>query len=99
MVFRNGVVIMLSQLDATGVMRPNRLADPEGSAWDAYIWIDDADALARSSLRASRSPAPSAISLMAAVTSRWKTATGIGCASVTIWAEPEKELAKAWVKG
>ena len=25
-------------------MRPNRLADPEGSAWDAYIWIDNADA-------------------------------------------------------
>ena len=45
MVHRNGVVIMLSQLDATGVMRPNRMADPELSAWDAYIWIDDADAL------------------------------------------------------
>jgi hypothetical protein len=26
-------------------MRPNRLADPEGGAWDAYIWIDNADAL------------------------------------------------------
>lgn len=45
MVRRNGIVIMLSQLEVTGVMRPNRLADPEGSAWDAYIWIDDADAL------------------------------------------------------
>ena len=45
MVERNGVVIMLSQLEAGGGMRPNRLADPEGSAWDAYIWIDDADAL------------------------------------------------------
>jgi predicted enzyme related to lactoylglutathione lyase len=44
MVRRNGVVIMLSQL-AHGVMRPNRLVDPEGGAWDAYIWIDDADAL------------------------------------------------------
>ncbi|MCC6771227.1 MAG: VOC family protein [Gemmatimonadaceae bacterium] len=45
MVHRNGVVLMLSQLEATHVVRPNRLADPEGSAWDAYIWIDDADAL------------------------------------------------------
>ncbi|MBK6485889.1 MAG: VOC family protein [Gemmatimonadetes bacterium] len=45
MVHRNGVVLMLSQLEATDVVRPNRLADPEGSAWDAYIWIDDADAL------------------------------------------------------
>jgi predicted enzyme related to lactoylglutathione lyase len=44
MVRRNGVVIMLSQL-AHGVMRPNRLVDPEGGAWDAYIWIDEADAL------------------------------------------------------
>ena len=26
-------------------MRPNRIVDPEGSAWDAYIWIDNADAL------------------------------------------------------
>ena len=45
MVRRNGVVIMLGQLEATGVMRPNRTVDPEGSAWDAYIWIDNADAL------------------------------------------------------
>lgn len=47
MVHRNGVVVMLSQLETTGVMRPNRLADPEGGAWDAYIWIDNADALHR----------------------------------------------------
>jgi predicted enzyme related to lactoylglutathione lyase len=45
MVKRSGIVIMLSQLPATGVMRPNCLADPHGQAWDAYIWIDDADAL------------------------------------------------------
>jgi len=45
MVRRNGVVIMLSQLERTGVMRPNRLVDPEKGAWDAYVWIDDADAL------------------------------------------------------
>jgi predicted enzyme related to lactoylglutathione lyase len=46
MVRRAGVVIMLSQADRPGAMRPNRLADPEGEAWDAYVWVDDADALA-----------------------------------------------------
>jgi len=45
MVKRNGIVIMLAQLDQTGVMRPNSTVDPEGGAWDAYIWIDDADTL------------------------------------------------------
>ena len=45
MVHRNGVVIMLSQLEQTGVMRPNHTVDPEGGAWDAYVWIDNADAL------------------------------------------------------
>ena len=45
MVKRSGVIIMLAQLDAAGVMRPNHVADPEGGAWDTYIWIDDADAL------------------------------------------------------
>jgi predicted enzyme related to lactoylglutathione lyase len=45
MVSRGGIVIMLSQICQPGVARPNRLADPEGEAWDAYIWIDDADAL------------------------------------------------------
>lgn len=45
MVRRNDVVIMLGQLEQLGVMRPNRLVDPEGGAWDAYIWVDDADAL------------------------------------------------------
>lgn len=45
MVRRSGIVIMLAQLERTGVMRPNRFADPEGGAWDAYIWIHDADAL------------------------------------------------------
>ena len=45
MVRRNGVVIMLAQLQQTGVVRPNRVVDPEGEAWDAYVWIDDADAL------------------------------------------------------
>jgi predicted enzyme related to lactoylglutathione lyase len=42
---RNGVPIMLAQFEQTGVMRPNRMVDPEGGAWDAYVWIDDADAI------------------------------------------------------
>ena len=45
MVYRRGVVIMLSQIAGAGAPRPNRLADPHGEAWDAYVWIDDADAL------------------------------------------------------
>jgi hypothetical protein len=45
MVQRCGIVIMLSQLEVTGVMRPNRTIDPERGAWDAYVWIDNADAL------------------------------------------------------
>ena len=45
MVKRSGIILMLAQLEASGAMRPNHLVDPEGSAWDAYVWIDDADAL------------------------------------------------------
>lgn len=45
MVTRAGVVIMLSQFERTAAMRPNRLADPHGECWDAYVWVDDADAL------------------------------------------------------
>jgi predicted enzyme related to lactoylglutathione lyase len=45
MVKRSGIIIMLSQVGVTGRMRPNRFADPDGEAWDAYIWIEDADAL------------------------------------------------------
>ena len=45
MVQRNGVVIMLSQFEKTGFMRPIHTADPERGAWDAYIWVDNADAL------------------------------------------------------
>ena len=45
MVYRSGITIMLGQLEKTGLMRPNWSVDPEGSAWDAYIWVDDADAL------------------------------------------------------
>src|SRR5262245_35962453 len=47
---RQGIVIMLAQLDETpvarsGRIRPNRTQDPEGGAWDAYVWVGDADAL------------------------------------------------------
>jgi len=45
MVRRSRIVIMLKQLEVIGVMRPNRTVDPERGAWDAYIWIDNADAL------------------------------------------------------
>jgi len=45
MVRRAGITIMLKQLAEKGRMRPNRLADPDGEAWDAYVWVEDADAL------------------------------------------------------
>lgn len=45
MVSRSGVVIMLAQYKQMGAIRPNRVVDPEGEAWDAYIWIDNADQL------------------------------------------------------
>ncbi|MEA3245908.1 MAG: VOC family protein [Gemmatimonadota bacterium] len=45
MVKRGGVVIMLAQAERGGAMRPNQVADPGRAALDAYLWIDDADAL------------------------------------------------------
>jgi catechol 2,3-dioxygenase-like lactoylglutathione lyase family enzyme len=45
MVYRSGIIIMLSQFEESGLMRPNSKADPERSAWDAYVWVDDAEAL------------------------------------------------------
>ena len=45
MVGRGGAIIMLSQPEQAGGMRPNHLIDPEQTAWDAYVWVDDADAL------------------------------------------------------
>jgi predicted enzyme related to lactoylglutathione lyase len=46
MVYRSGITIMLSQFEKTGLMRPNSAADPEGEdVWDAYVWVDNADAL------------------------------------------------------
>jgi predicted enzyme related to lactoylglutathione lyase len=45
MMYRSGITIMLGQLERTGLMRPNSTVDPEGGAWDAYVWVDNADAL------------------------------------------------------
>ena len=45
MVQRSGIVIMLSQSNEKGLGRPNHFADPNRDAWDAYVWIEDADAL------------------------------------------------------
>jgi hypothetical protein len=45
MVHRNGVVFMLRQATKPEDVRPNRLVDPEGECWDAYVWVDDADGL------------------------------------------------------
>lgn len=45
MVRRGGIVIMLSQHGPDGAMRPNHTVDPGSDAWDAYIWVEDADAL------------------------------------------------------
>ena len=44
MVRRRGVIIMLSQIETAEKMNPNRSVTDSGP-WDAYIWIDDADAL------------------------------------------------------
>ena len=43
-VHRSGIVIMLKQVDAGGQVRPNNRVDDD-APWDAYIWVDDADAL------------------------------------------------------
>jgi predicted enzyme related to lactoylglutathione lyase len=45
MVRRGGITIMLKQVEKAGLMRPNGQADPEEGSWDAYLWVDDADAL------------------------------------------------------
>jgi len=44
MVKRGGIIIMLSQAPGART-NPNRLAAPNEEPWDAYLWIDDADAL------------------------------------------------------
>jgi len=45
MIKRGGIIIMLSQLAKTGLMRPNQLAEDGSDAWDAYVWVENADAL------------------------------------------------------
>src|SRR5262249_50303870 len=48
MVRRRGVVIMLGQLapaGTAGLVRPNSGAVEGDDCWDAYVWVDDADAL------------------------------------------------------
>lgn len=45
MVYRRGVVIMLSQFERTLPMRPNSVTNPEEGAWDAYVWVEDAKSL------------------------------------------------------
>lgn len=45
MVERGRIVIMLSQIEDASFVRPNSAADREGGAWDAYIWVENADAL------------------------------------------------------
>jgi uncharacterized glyoxalase superfamily protein PhnB len=42
MVKRGGIVIMLSQNEDPSAVRPNNSVN---EAWDAYIWVGDADAL------------------------------------------------------
>jgi predicted enzyme related to lactoylglutathione lyase len=45
MVKRSGIIIMLSQLAKTGLMRPNHVAEGGSDAWDVYVWVENADAL------------------------------------------------------
>jgi hypothetical protein len=45
MVQRNGVIIMLSQGEPGTSANPNHAQCPGEDYWDAYIWVDDADAL------------------------------------------------------
>jgi uncharacterized glyoxalase superfamily protein PhnB len=44
MVRRAGVTVMLAQAEDPRVVRPNGPATG-GDAWDAYVWVEDADAL------------------------------------------------------
>jgi predicted enzyme related to lactoylglutathione lyase len=45
MLHRDGITIMVGQPDATGHMRPNSTTDPVEGVWDAYVWVENADAL------------------------------------------------------
>lgn len=44
-VWRNGVAVMLKQIARMLSMNANGVASADGEVWDAYIWVDDADAL------------------------------------------------------
>jgi uncharacterized glyoxalase superfamily protein PhnB len=44
MVHRDGVQIMLKQLEQSGHRRPNRTVDAD-APWDAYIYVNDVEAL------------------------------------------------------
>lgn len=45
MVKRRGILIMLAQVEDTVALRPNNLCSREGGAWDAYVWVNNVDAL------------------------------------------------------
>jgi len=45
MVSRGGVIIMLSEVPQGTLLRPNNIVAREGGAWDAYVWVPDADTL------------------------------------------------------
>ena len=45
MVQRGGIILMLSQVAGARGMNPNAGLTPQGECWDAYVWVDDADAL------------------------------------------------------
>jgi predicted enzyme related to lactoylglutathione lyase len=42
---RNGISIMLKQLESSGLMPPNHALDQDDFVWDAYLWVDDVDFL------------------------------------------------------
>jgi len=41
---RDGVIVMLSQVQDPAVIRPNATVQDD-EPWDAYVWVNDADAL------------------------------------------------------
>ncbi|HEX3472314.1 MAG TPA: VOC family protein [Silvibacterium sp.] len=45
MVRRGGITIMLNKPETSAFMHPNGKTNPEEGIWDAYIWVEDADAL------------------------------------------------------
>ena len=67
-------------------MRPNRLVDGDEETWDAYLWIDDADALYKEfqqkGVKITR--AKSAIRIMAILILKLRIATATVFASDTI---------------